>query len=204
MGRTDEQLPAEELGAVLRDVVGAIEPRGLRYAVIGGLASTINGRPRWSDDIDLLVTKTEALDVLDALRGVGFETEETDPGWIYKAFREPIQVDLIFKLKGDIYLDDDFLAHARRAEFGGCEATFAGPEDMIVIKAVVHDEHTPRHWNDALAMLATGDVDWEYLLQRARFGARRILSLLVYAQSNDLIVPDDVVARLYASVYPPA
>jgi len=41
-------------------------------------------------------------------------------------------------------------------------------EDLIVMKAIVHDEETPRHWGDALAMLPGNEIDWEYLLLTAR------------------------------------
>jgi hypothetical protein len=67
----------------------------------------------------------------------------------------------------------------------------------VVLMAIVANELSPRHWLDALAILATTDVDWEYLLRRARRGIRRVLSLLLYAQSNDLPVPTSVVRELW-------
>jgi predicted nucleotidyltransferase len=201
MGRGHEPLQEEELGAVLAEAVGAVERAEIAYVLVGGLASTVNGRPRWSDDIDFLVKGIDALHALEALRGAGFDVEETDPNWIYKGHKGPVQVDVIFRLMGDIYLDEEMQDHARRASFGGAEATFASPEDMIVIKAIVHDEYTPRHWHDALGMLAAGGIDWDYLVSRSRFGGKRMLSLLVYAQSNDLIVPEDAIARLYESLF---
>jgi len=92
------------------------------------------------------------------------------------------------------------LAHARPVDLSGVRVCMVSPEDLIVIKAVVHDEQSPRHWFDALAMLSRTDLDWEYLLQRARKAARRVLSLLLYAQSNDVLVPDTVVRRLFQMV----
>ena len=41
------------------------------------------------------------------------------------------------------------------------------PEDLVVMKAISHDEESPRHWHDALGVLATVDLDWDYLLERA-------------------------------------
>jgi hypothetical protein len=58
----------------------------------------------------------------------------------------------------------------------------------------------PRHWHDALSLIAVADLDWDYLVRRARKGARRILSLLLYAQSNDLVVPPAVVRELFEQV----
>ena len=64
------------------------------------------------------------------------------------------------------------------------------------IKAIVHDEETPRHWHDALAIIANGGLDWDYFVRRASKGARRVLSLLLYAVSVDLIVPVEVMRQL--------
>ena len=46
------------------------------------------------------------------------------------------------------------------------------PEDLIVIKAIVFDEETPRHWYDALALIPRGELDWDYLLRAGAQGAR--------------------------------
>src|SRR5438067_12615095 len=94
------------------------------------------------------------------------------------------------------------LERSREFEFHGVKADLLPPEDLLVIKAIVHDEHVPRHWHDALGILARCELDWEYLLRRARtYGARRVLALLVYGQSNDLIVPNRVVERLFDDIY---
>jgi hypothetical protein len=70
------------------------------------------------------------------------------------------------------------------------------------MKAVTHDEHMPRHWHDALGLVSRCGLDWDYVLRRARqAGARRVLSLLVYAQSNDLIVPNRVIEELFDAIY---
>ena len=63
------------------------------------------------------------------------------------------------------------------------------------------ESQQPGHWENALAIISETPLDWEYLLRRARFGARRMLSLLIYAQSNDFIVPDRIVRSLFETVY---
>src|SRR5205823_13938512 len=98
------------------------------------------------------VKREEAKPALDALAQAGFETEETNPKWIFKASKNGVTVDLIFWLAGDIYLDDEMLLRARHGEFGGVRVRVMPPEDLIVVKAVIHDEQTPRHWHDALAI----------------------------------------------------
>jgi predicted nucleotidyltransferase len=188
---------------VLREAVQALEEHEVPYVLIGGIASTILGRPRWTRDLDLLVRHEDALRSLDALARAGFSTQRTDPFWLYKAIKQGVLVDVIFRSTGDIYLDDEMLARSRVEEFKGQPVRVLAPEDLLVIKAVVHDEKTPRHWYDALGIIGHSDLDWDYLLRRARRAARRVLSLLLYAQSNDLLVPQAVVRELFEMIAEP-
>jgi hypothetical protein len=181
--------------------VAALERGRVPYVLMGGLASAVYGRPRWTSDIDLLVKPEDARRALDALADGGFVTEETNPHWIYKAWRDDVVIDVIFVITGGIYLDDDMLARSRIAAFKGRDARVIPPEDLVVIKAVVHDEPSARHWHDALSIVATTELDWDYLVRRAAFGARRVLSLLIYAQSSDLVVPERAIRDLFETVY---
>jgi predicted nucleotidyltransferase len=191
----------EGVAEVLADAVGAFERYEIAYVLVGGLASSLYGRPRTTRDIDVLVHKDDAKRALEALADAAFDTEETNPEWIFKAIRDDVTIDVIFWLKGDIYLDDEMLARSRLLDFDGVIVNVVPPEDLVVIKAAVHDEQTPRHWHDALGVIADNELDWEYLARRSRHSARRVLALLIYAQSNDLVVTDDVVRSLFDSVY---
>ena len=191
----------QRVAATLGEAVEALEREEIGYLLIGGLASAVLGRPRWTSDIDLFVKREDAKPALDALARAGFETEETNPEWIFKARKNGIPLDLIFWLLGDIYLDDEMASRARDGEFGGVRARVMAPEDLIVVKAVIHDEQTPRHWHDALGIIAGCDLDWDYLAHRARKSVRRVLALLIYAQSNDLAVTDETIASLFEAVY---
>lgn len=186
---------------VLKQTVSAVEGAGIDYVLIGGVGSASLGRPRWTHDIDLLVRPMDADPVLEALAAANFETERTNEHWIFKAIRHRVVVDVIFRTVGDIYLDDAMLERARRGEFMGVAAQVAAPEDQVVIKAIAHDEPSARHWNDALALIAACEVDWDYLLDRSSRGAHRVLSLLIYAQSNDLVIPVWPIARLFERIY---
>ena len=187
--------------AVLGEAVGALEQKGIPHLLMGGVSSATYGRPRWTHDIDVFVRPEDAGLALDTLGAAGFGTEKTFPDWLYKAFKEEVLVDLIFKSTGGILLDDEMLERATVESFKGQQVRVMPPEDLLVIKAVVHDEHMPRHWHDALALVARCDLDWEYLVRRARrHGARRVLSLLLYAQSNDLVVPNGPLRALFDGI----
>lgn len=187
---------------VLRDGLAALDRARIAYGLLGGVASAALGRPRYTRDIDIFLRPSDADAALAALARAGFHTERTDPGWIFKAVKDDILFDVIFRAKREIYFDDEMQARCRLAMFHGLQVKVIPPEDLLVIKAIIHDEHTPRHWHDALGLIAAADLDWDYLLRRARYGARRVLSLLLFAQADDLMVPDAVIRRLFAATFP--
>jgi predicted nucleotidyltransferase len=181
---------------VLAETIQVVEATGLPHAFMGGIASTALGRLRWTHDVDLLVRPEDARPILDALAAAGFDTDETDPTWLYKATKDGVLVDVIFTSSGDIVLDDEMLARVRPGTFQGLRLNVLAPEDLLVIKAIVHREHRQRHWFDALALIEAGNLDWPYLLRRAAPSPRRVASLLLYAQADGLEVPDWVIGAL--------
>jgi predicted nucleotidyltransferase len=187
---------AHVLGKVVRALEGKIS-----YAVFGSLVSDLFGRPGPSGDIDVLVRPGDADTALDALAEAGFTTERTDPSWIYKAFLDGVLVDVIFRVKGDIYLDDEVADHARVVQICGHEVRVIAPEDAAVIEAVSTEAQAVDHWYNAVGIVARTDLDWDYLLRRARHATRRVLSLLVYCDSTDVPIPSQVIGALFESAY---
>lgn len=189
------------LNKILFETIETLEESSIPYALIGGVAVKSLGRPRITHDIDLFVRPDDAERVLTVLEGKGFTSQKRDPFWLFKAWREEILVDVIFKSSGDIYFDEEVRSHVRRVPYLNHHLNAISPEDFIVIKAAAHQEHNPHHWHDALAVLKQGNIDWEYLLRRAKHAPRRILALLIYGQSNDIAVPNEVIQKLYRGVF---
>lgn len=185
---------------VLDASTAALDASAVPYAILGGIASSALGRYRWTHDVDVFVRVEDADLALAALAAVGFSIQRTNPHWLYKALRDEVLVDILFRAQGDLTYDADMIARTRRVEFKGRRVRVLAPEDLLVIKAVVHDEQTPRHWYDALGLIKAQEMDWEYLVQRARVSPRRVLSLLLYAQSEDHLVPDHAVRDLLAVI----
>ena len=193
----------EAVTAVLADAMAALDAEQVPHLLMGGLVVARYARPRVTDDIDVFVRPEHASRALDALAAAGFEVEEADPMWLYKAHKGGVLVDVIFRSSGEVYLDDEMLAHGVRDEVRGCNATLISPEDLLIMKALATEEHGPHHWYDALAIIARTPIDWAYLVQRARqAGPRRVLSLLLYAESNDLAVPAEAVDQLHSIIHP--
>jgi predicted nucleotidyltransferase len=188
---------------VLDEVINALGGAGLTYVLMGGVASVGRGGHRLTHDIDVFCKPLDADKILRTLAEHGFETERTDPKWLFKAFRRGVLVDVIFQSSGPIFLDDEMVGRAMTINFNGRMVRSLGHEDLLVIKALVLNEHTlstdpraVRHLLDLLTILRTCELDWDYLLKRARQGPRRVLSMLIFAQSLDLLVPDQAVKSL--------
>lgn len=190
----------EAFGAALARTIEVLSEARLDFAMIGGVASAGYGRARWTKDIDVFCRSEDAAPALEALAANGFEIEHTNPTWIYKAFRDGIQIDVIFKSKGGFYFDDRAASRVQSVSLEGVELPAIAPEDLVVMKALSHDEESPRHWYDALGVLASASLDWDYLLERARLGPNRVLALLHYALSVDVPVPTSAVNNLHELV----
>jgi len=186
---------------VLADVVHALESRHIPYASIGGIASVVLGRTQHTDDIDVLVHPHSAKAALDCLAEAGFDTQEPELAWLYKAKKRDVLVDIIFRSTGEILLDEEMIERSHVVDFRGQPVRIVAPEDLVVTKALAYSEDTPHYWFDALATLRDSEIDWEYLLARARNGPRRVLALLIYAQSIDLPVPEEPLRRLFELIY---
>jgi Uncharacterised nucleotidyltransferase len=191
------------LEEVLRGAVGALQD--IDHLVFGSLAAITLARPRVlgsHEDIDVLIHPTAVEPSLRALRQAGFSIEETDPTWIHKATRGTRTVDLIHRVGGDIYLDDEMKDRAVSAEVLGIPVRLVSAEDLAVMKAMVHQEHRSADWFDALAILQRPDLDWDYLSRRgAQHGPRRLLSLLLYARSNGISVPERCFRTIRSTIH---
>jgi predicted nucleotidyltransferase len=184
--------------AVLDDTLTAMREANVPFLLIGGIGSAVFGRDRGTRDIDLFVRPEMAKKALEALDDRGFETRVEYEHWLSKGFKDGVLVDVIFRSSRDVLLTEEMLERARMMPFRGREVPVAPPEDLVVMKAIAASEDTPRYWYDAVAIIAQTELDWEYLVTRAKqHGARRILSLLLFAESLDLVVPPAPIERLY-------
>lgn len=182
----------------------ALRSSEISFLVMGGIASAIVGRPRWTRDIDLFVRLEDAAPALERLAAAGFETWIEHPHWLAKAKLDDVVVDVISRSQGDILLDEEMLERAVEAMFKDRAVRVVPPEDLVVMKAVAATEDTPRYWYDAIGIIGRADLDWDYLVRRARpAGARRVLAILLYAQSLDVIVPISAIEALVELVLGP-
>ena len=186
---------------VLDEALDALGKAGIPFLLIGGVGSAVYGRDQGTRDIDVFVRPETARKVLEVLHARGFDTTEVAERWLSKAIKDGVLVDVIFRSSRDILLGDDMLARARVMPFRGRMVPIAPPEDLIVIKACAMSEDTSRYWYDAVSIIAHTELDWDYLVARAReHGARRLLSLLLFATSLDIVVPSEPIETLHEAI----
>src|ERR687888_779908 len=127
---------------VLDDAVRAIQGQEIPYVFVGGIASAVLGRARWTLDLDILIRPNDIERTMRALEEAGFTTAPFNVLWLYKASKNGVVVDVLIRSTGDIYLDEEMLARAERREFEGRQLLIAPPEDVVMMKALAHSEET--------------------------------------------------------------
>jgi hypothetical protein len=123
---------------------------------------------RDTKDLDVFPRKADALRALEVLGADGWRTERTDEVWIYKAFRGPYFVDVIFSSgNGVAAVDDEWFANARAGHVFGREVLLAPPEELIWSKAFVL-ERERYDGADVIHLIRStaATLDWRRLLRR--------------------------------------
>ncbi|HSL11808.1 MAG TPA: nucleotidyltransferase [Actinomycetota bacterium] len=201
----DEQAAATDDGdpvlAVLDRTLEVIRSANIPFLVIGEIASAVWGRDRGTNDIDLFVRPEASPKVLELLGDAGFDTRVVYEHWLSKAHADGVDVDIIYRASRDILLDEEMLERAAWVTYRGRTVPVAPAEDLVVMKAGATREDTARYWYDALGILSTATLDWDYLVRRSRqHGPRRMLSLLLFATSVDMVVPTAPIKELFSAV----
>jgi predicted nucleotidyltransferase len=191
----------DALVALLAEALAALREDGIRPLVIGGIATAVLARePRNVDarDLELYLLPDEAERAVPALVAHGFSAGEAREGWFHAVERDGVAVHLHYRQPGDLYVDEDMVARAVRADFGGVPVPLISPEDLVVLKVLLHGEDRASEWWDALALLERPNLDWDYLVNRAQqYGAQRVLSLLCYGRSLALPVQEEALRSLF-------
>jgi predicted nucleotidyltransferase len=140
--------------------------RSIRYALIGGIAAGVRGRPRFTDDIDLLLTvpQLQLPGLLESLlaRGFSFDLLET--------IREFTQHHLVVMHFADVRVDwmkppipayQHVLESATAEQWRGHELRIATAEGLILLKLVAG---RTQDWADIESLLVANqgrlDIAW--------------------------------------------
>lgn len=196
---TQEEDDRVRFQSILERSIRILETSGIPYLAAGSLPMEVIGRSGQSaDDVDLLVKRDDLRRALEALEADGYELEPTEHEWLAKAVKDNVLVDLIIEAGDAIYVDDEMLRRGFDARVKGVDARIIGPEDFVVMQALATKRDAPEYWFNGVEVLQESDVDWEYLVRRARVRPARVAALLAYGRSEGVDVPQDVLTRLLA------
>lgn len=201
--RSVEAQPVEtaRCNDVLGEVADALDAVGISYLFAGRVAVSSLARSHPLGELTVLVRPGDARTALQALAEVGFDTEPTDPLRLFTATKGGVPVKVLFSSERGLELDEEMLARGVDTTLAGRPVRVLPAEDLLLAKIAGHDESTAHDWFDALEILRSRELDWGYLLLRSRRAVRRVLSLLVYADSADVAVPAWVIRTLTERVY---
>ncbi len=184
---------------VLQDAINILDEADADYLVIGGLATRglLDMPLNLAEDIDVLVRPEDADGLLTRFSAQTYATHRRDEGWIYKAAKPDVTVDLVFRAGEVILLDQLHIARSTTIQMEGVTLPVPSPEDLVVMKAVFDADDRQGRWYGAISLLQQVAIDWLYLAERgAKYAPRRVLSLLLYATDLGIRVPDEAVSRL--------
>lgn len=174
---------------VLADATQTFDHARVPYVVGGGLAAEAYGLRETLNDIDVFVRPIDAPSALRALESVGYYGWIEDPRWLYKATKDTVTVDIIYQSAGLVKVSDETFRRARLVEIGGVTVPVMPPEDFFVMKAVAATPAAPKHWRDAISLLVTQSIDWDYLSSLTTSRAWKILPAIIQAYDEGVQVP---------------
>lgn len=163
----------DALKITLIDIVAELESHDLEYALVGGLAASLRGRVRVTDDVDLVVR----FDVYQALNFAERLNPEKFAGFIpdvesvaRSAFLLPlvhkqsgIQLDLAIGVSG---FEEQIVSRATKLTIANRRVPVATAEDLVLMKLLAG---RPQDNQDIRGIVATVGLtlDWDYLLSVA-------------------------------------
>jgi hypothetical protein len=131
-------VPKEQV-ELFRDVLEALERKGIPYTVSGAFALRQHtGICRETKDLDLFVTTANCPMAMDCLRQEGMKCDLVDPVWLAKARRGEYFVDLITGMSnGLILVDDSWIERSHPAVVYGVTTRVLAPEELVASKIFV-------------------------------------------------------------------
>jgi predicted nucleotidyltransferase len=156
----------EELLETLKHAAAALREADVRYALGGGLAVWARGGPETEHDVDFFVAPDDAERAMQALEEAGFRTEQPPEGWLYKAWRGDVLVDLIYAPTG-LDIDDGLLDRAEMLEVHAVRMPVLRAEDVLVTKLLAIREHQV-DYDSVLEVARTvrEQIDWDEVRER--------------------------------------
>jgi len=156
----------DELLETLKLAAAALRDADVRFVLGGGLAIWARGGPETEHDVDFFVKPEDVERAVKALGEADFRTEEPPEGWLSKAWRGDVMVDLIYAPTG-LTVDDAWLDRAEELEVHAVRMPVMRAEDVLVAKLLAMREHN-LDFDRVLEIARTvrEQIDWDDVRER--------------------------------------
>ncbi len=155
-------------------MVAWLDRQKVPYALVGGLAATLHGKTRVTEDVDIVIGRDveQTLRLVPLLDAAVFEPllDDFEP-LLKSALLLPLHhrptgviVDLVLGVSG---FEQDLVARARTVRVAGLDLAIASAEHLVVMKTIAgrpQDDQDIRGMLDVLAV----EFDWNACLELAR------------------------------------
>lgn len=163
----------EDQWRVYRQAIRAARKTNARF-LLGGAFSLAGytGRCRNTKDIDFFVLPSDKDRVVDALTKAGFDDYYTtlpyDRGWIYRATKNDVIVDTIWRTPNRrTEVDEEWFLRAKPIVLKNEELAILPAEELLAIKLYVL-QRDRCDWPDLINLLyaTCGRLDWRHVFNR--------------------------------------
>jgi hypothetical protein len=145
---------SEEILDALKLSAATLRDAKVEFALAGGLAAWARGGPATEHDIDFVIREEETDAALAALRDAGMRVGCPPEGWLVKAWRGDVLIDLIHAPRG-IDVDDSFFERCEELNVAAVDMRVISLNDLLVGKLLALSEHNldfgpPLEWARSL------------------------------------------------------
>lgn len=150
---------------------------GLRGAVIGGVAASLRGKPRLTNDIDAVVFDADAERLMQSAPKFGFFPRFDDVIEFSRTTRvlllryEPGHIDIDISL-GALPFEDEAIDRSTWIDVAGVAIRVASAEDIVVMKAIARRDRDMMDIENIV--LANANLD----VERVRYWVREFSAVL--------------------------
>lgn len=157
----------QALGEALRGAVATLRAGQIPFALGGSLAAWARGGPEPWNDLDLMVKPGDAERALEALAAAGMRIERPPEEWLFKAWKENVMIDIIFRPAG-LEITDEVLARAEPLSVLAVETPVMALEDVLATKLNALNEQHSLDYRPSLAIARAlrEQIDWQRLRQQ--------------------------------------
>lgn len=164
----------KKIETTLTGSINFLQANGIPYALIGGLAASIRGRMRATEDVDIVVhcTVNDAISLLAKLGGSLFEPLFPEVESVVRQSQilpilhseTGVVVDLAIGTSG---FEKQVVSRATPVLISTQSSQVATAEDLILMKAIAG---RPQDEQDILGIIITNknDLDWDYCESTSR------------------------------------